>query len=182
MFLGLICAAFGLFAPTVLMPILHEYCELLAEETRLAGRVAELDREIRRRGELANAFAHDTLINERLAMLDLGYRRPNEVVLPVLPGNYAAAASRAYEPVTAPGRLSLPGHWPQWAREVEHWADQKGLIGLFLDSSLRPVFLLMSGGLVVAAFVLFAPTTVGRPSRSSRPASGAELVAAQPAG
>jgi hypothetical protein len=182
MFLCLTCTAFGLFAPTVLMPILHEHCELLAEEVRLAGRVAELDREIRRRAHLANAFAHDAVINERLAILDLGYRRPGEVILPVLPGNYAAAASRAYEPVPTPGRLSLPGHWPRWAREVEDWADQRGLIGLFLDSSLRPVFFLMSGGLVIAAFVLFAPTTGGRPGRANRPVGGDELAVAQPAG
>ena len=162
MFMGLACAAFCLFAPTVLLPVLHEHCYLIAEEARLTQRVAELEHEIQRQAELAGAFAHDAVINERLAILDLHYQKPNEVILPVLPRGYSAPSSRSAENPTMRGALVFPTHWPAWTHNAERWAADRGLVGVFLNPSLRPVFFFMSAGLVIAAFVLFAPTAPPR--------------------
>ena len=165
MFAALMCLALGLFAPTILLPILREHCELLAEEARLTRRIAELERETRHRSDLAEAFAHDAVINERLAMLDLRYRKPNEVVLPVVP---RADTRHATQPLVEPPSecsLRLPSHWPSWAHDARDRADAYGLTDRFLDPALRPVFLLMSVGLVIAAFVLSAP----RPRRRNIP-------------
>ncbi|HKQ49179.1 MAG TPA: hypothetical protein VJZ71_14000 [Phycisphaerae bacterium] len=158
MFVLLTLLAFALFAPTVLLPILRDHCELLAEESRLQKRVAELEGDVAHHEELAYAFAHDSVINERLAVLDLRYRRPDEVVIPVLAGNLAKPEPpRTPPPAPARSALNLPDDWPAWTLAAESWSARHGLIDLFLDSMLRPVFLLMSGGLTIAAFVLFAP-------------------------
>jgi len=67
--------------------------------------------------------------------------------------------------------LHIPADWPGGVHRVEQWAGRHGLIDLFLDRSLRPALLFMSGGLIIAAFVLFSPwgfecRTHGSPRRS----------------
>ncbi|MCC7315072.1 MAG: hypothetical protein IT419_09635, partial [Planctomycetes bacterium] len=68
MFLLLLGLSFVVFAPTVLLPILRDYCDLLAEETQLAADVAALEAEVARRDELMYAFKNDAVVNERLAV------------------------------------------------------------------------------------------------------------------
>ncbi len=160
MFLLLTMLAFVLYAPTTLLPILRDYCNLLAEETHLTKTVASLERELEIQDQLTNAFKNDPLMNERLAVLDLHYHKPGEVVLPVLPVGYAKQPiDPPEEQHRAANSLHLPDHFPTWTLTVEHWANDQGLIKLFLDPTLRPIFLLMAAGLVIAAFVLFAPSS-----------------------
>ena len=158
MFVLLVLLAFALFAPAVLLPKLRQYGELLQEEQTIRRRVAQLNDEVRQRAELADSFANDTVVNERLAVLDLGYRKPNEEVFSVTADD-PIVGSELPPADTKPPRsaLLLPEDCPPWAIDLEKWGNQKGVIDLFLDPGLRPVFLLMSGGLLVAAFVLFAP-------------------------
>ena len=168
MFVMLACLAYCLFAPTVLLPILKEHCELLAEEVRLKDRVAKLQGEVAHREELAYAFAHDSVINERLAVLDLRYRKPDEVVISVLAGNIPKPETpKAPSPKPPSSAINLPDDWPGWSLKAESWSARYGLIDLFLDPMLRPVFLLMSAGLTIAAFVLFAPRVRKRPADQS---------------
>lgn len=169
MFLLLAGLAFGLFAPTVLLPILKEHCDLLAEEAELNKHVAELKGEVAHLNELAYAFAHDTVINERLAVLDLRYRKPDEVILPVLTAGFAKPEpKKVTPPKPARSALNFPDDWPEWSLQAESWSARYGLIDLFLDPMLRPVFLLMSGGILIAAFVLFAPRVRPRRAHQSR--------------
>lgn len=178
MFLMLSCLAFVVFAPTVVLPIIRDYGELLAEEHRLAEQIVDLDREIARREELAYAFENDAVINERLAVLDLRYKRPDEVIVSILSDTaMIPAAPAAHEELAVASALLMPPDWPLWTKRAELWADEKGLIRLFLDPALRPVFLLMSCGLVIAAFVLFAPRV--RPAHARRePTAIASMVEA----
>ena len=180
LFFVLACLAFSLFAPAIVLPVLRDYGDLVAEERSLAERVAELEGELRHRGDLAKAFAHDVVINERLAILDLHYTRPGEVVLPVLPANYTAAAPRPAEALPPERTLTLPPHWPQWAGAAQQWADEKGLVGVFLDPTLRPILLLMSAGLAIAAFVLFAPRPDNQPTHPRREGAANQTALTQP--
>jgi hypothetical protein len=158
MFVLLSLLSFALFTPTVMLPKLRQYGELLQEEAKLKQRVTELNDEVRHRAELAEAFARDAIVNERLAVLDLGYRKPNEEVYAVLSDDPIPLPETPPSEQKPPrSALLLPDDWPAWAARAEVWAEQRGLIDLFLDEGLRPVFLFMSGGLLVAAFVLFAP-------------------------
>jgi hypothetical protein len=69
--------------------------------------------------------------------------------------------------------MHIPAHWPAAIRAMGRWTNDRGLVDLFLNPTLRPAFLLMSGGLIVAAFVLFAP----RPKpRTPRPSTRAALA------
>jgi hypothetical protein len=158
MFLLLACLSFVLFAPTAALPALKEYCDLLVEEARLQARVTELEGELKRRQELADAFAHDAIVNERLAMLDLHYQKPGEIVVPVGPLHPPAPeAQPAAAEALDQHKIVIPESWPAWTHDAHDWAEQHGLIKLFLDSTFRPIFLLMAGGLLIAAFVLYAP-------------------------
>ena len=162
-----------MFAPTILLPILREHGQLLAEEARLTQRTTDLQNEIARQEALLKAFASDLTINQRLAVLDLNYQNPNEEVLPVLPKGFAAASPKPPDLPVQRGVLLIPPHWPTTIRAMGRWTDDQGLIDLFLNPTLRPAFLLMSGGLIIAAFVLFAPRPKPRPRR---PAGRAALA------
>lgn len=175
MFVVLATLAFGMFAPTILLPILSEHSKLLAEEERLTQRIADLRREAARQEALLKAFASDLTINERLAVLDLKYQNPNEEVLPVLPKGFAAALPKPAGPPVRQSILLIPAHWPATIRAMDRWTNDQGLIDLFLDPTLRPAFLLMSGGLIIAAFVLFAP----RPKPRARPPTARTALASQ---
>ena len=166
MFVGFAFLSFSIFAPTILLPILREHADLLEEEQRLKDQVRALEARIDNQAALGEAFATDVTLNERLAVLDLNYHNPQEETLPVLHDPDAAEISqRPNDP--RPDRMSLvPAHWPEPLLKAERWVDANGLIALFLDPTLRPVFLLMSGGLIIAAFVLFAPTAASRKRRT----------------
>lgn len=157
MFVVLMLSAFSVFAPSVLLPMIREHTALLASEVRLAEEVAATEAELERRGEVLEAFKSDPQTIARLALLDLRYRRPDEVVLSVHPTPASRSVTKPTADTVRPNGLDLPPAWPSWSHSVETWASRQGLIDLFLDASLRPVLLLMSGGLLVAAFVLFVP-------------------------
>jgi hypothetical protein len=158
MFVVFALLSFAMFAPVVMLPIIREHCELLVEEARLLERTATLQTELSRRVVMLDAFENDAVVNERLAMLDLHYRKPGEAVLTILPNQFHAegAAVASTEPVFQ-SVLKIPSDWPAPVRRAEAWAQRYGLIDLFLNPDVRPAFLLMSGGLLIAAFVLFAP-------------------------
>ena len=156
MFLLLTTMAFAIFAPAVILPVLREFGELSLEEERLKIKVADLEAESEHRADLAEAFEHDTLINERLAVLDLHYQKPHEEVVSVTPSD--ASSGQAVRPPEARNTaIMLPKSSPPWALRMQQWADENGVLDLFFDQTLRPVLLLMAQGLLIAAFVLYAP-------------------------
>lgn len=159
MFFALSSIAFLLFAPTIVLPLLQQHGQLMGEEAHLRQRVVELQDEVRRRAELEEAFQRDAVVNERLAVLDLGYRRPNEEVMTVLNEERVIAEQAASAGLGAvtDGPILLPAEWPAWIHQTIRWGQRRGLVDVFLDPDLRAVLLLMSAGLVVASFVLFAP-------------------------
>lgn len=162
MFLLLALLSFAVYAPTVVLPIIREHCELLAEEARIKQEVQGLRKEVARGEEMLDAFKHDSEVIERLAQIDLRYQRPNEETMPVTPTRTFPAPDAAAADFSEPtGTLLLPHDWPEWALAAQRWGDDRGVTRLFIDARLRVVLLLMSGGLLVAAFVLFAPA--GRP-------------------
>lgn len=170
MFVLFVLLSFALFAPVVMLPIVRDHCELLVEEGKLRERNALLQHELDRRIALRDAFENDAVVNERLAMLDLHYRKPGEDVLTILPNHFQAdpVVVESTTP-TFQSVLRIPADWPEPVRKTEAWAQQYGLIDLFLNPDVRPAFLLMAGGLLVAAFVLFAPRLPRRRIDRSQP-------------
>lgn len=181
MFILLTLLAFAIYTPATLLPIVRDHCEQLAEEQRLSARVFDLQRELGRQSSLAEAFEQDALINERLAVLDLRFEKPDEIVLPVLPPRRSASSSAAEIEADFRSALRIPPAWPAWARTAEQWGQRRGLIDMFLDPSLRPIFMLMSAGLVIAAFILFAPERRPRRELSEVVAPGSPPASESPA-
>ena len=157
MFMLLALLSFCVYAPTVVLPIIREHCELLTEEARLKVAVQGLHRDVARGEEMLDAFKHDSEVIERLAQIDLRYQRPNEETMSITPTRTFPAPDTATLEEEPAGSLLLPNDWPAWALAAERWGDERGVTRLFIDARLRVVLLLMAGGLVVAAFVLFAP-------------------------
>ncbi len=157
LFVAFTLLAFCLFAPTVMFPLVQQYGKTLEEESRLIGLNQEFERKVERREHHLDAFANDVTIIERLAILDLRYENPDEEILTVMPIAPAPTETSADTASAFQSELRTPATWPRRVRSAEAWAEQQGLIDLFLDPGLQPVFLLMSCGLIIAAFVLFAP-------------------------
>jgi len=161
LFLLFVLTAFVLFAATVLLPVLRDHTELLEEERALQARIAQLEDCVARAVDFAANMADDPVTNERLARIELGYTRPGETVVRVPPAIEPGTANRP-RPVRPRSGALLPRGWPWWTYTAENWANQRGLIEPFLKPSLRAMWLLMSAGLLVAAFVLFTPRAIGR--------------------
>jgi len=177
MFVVFTLAAFVLFMPVVLFPLIRDHCQLLADETQLKLVTADLEKELVRQEALVQAFKEDATVNERLAVLDLHYNNPSEETVNVLPSHFAIMpAERAGEPAHQ-SVLKIPATWPDRIRQYELWAQRHGLIDLFMDHALQPVFLLMAGGLIVAALVLFAPRVQPESARVIQPQASRELFA-----
>ncbi|MFO0972859.1 MAG: hypothetical protein U1A27_05385 [Phycisphaerae bacterium] len=154
-FFLLLILASVLYAPAVLLPVLRDHARVLAEEQALQHDVTALEEQVQRAERLAEAFRTDPAVNERLAQLELRYERPGERVVTILPDEPGAAA--AHPASAAESESLVPADWPDWARTAETAAARWGLVRLFLAPATRGVLLLMSAGLLIAAFVLFPP-------------------------
>jgi cell division protein FtsB len=169
LFFILVTLAFFAYAPAVLLPVLREYSAVLAEQRRLNREIEDLETQVQRMRRMATAFKEDPDVNERLAQIDLRYRRPDEEIVPIPPPLDAEFDER---PVAADAEDALvPPHWPVWAHQWEQTAREWGLVRVYLDPSARVVLLLMAGGLVIAAFVLYAPAAPDDEDETYRAAS-----------
>lgn len=161
-------AAFFMFAAPVLLPVARDYTRLLEEEQALALRVARLEDRARRLDQFAAAVATDPHVNERLARMELGYTRPGESVIMVDPSPGSASGAQAGPWLDDAGVRVLPPHWPDWAHRAESWAAQRGLLAAFMAPSLRGVWMLLSAGLVFAAFLVFGRRGGTAPREAAR--------------
>lgn len=158
MFVLLVLMAFALYGPAVLLQVLAENAAVLAEERRLSELVGAQQRQVDTIRELIDAFQHDPIVNERLALMDLKYQRPGEEIVPVaLEGEPPFPTSGPAAHVDAADLALVPSDWPRWSRDAESWARQNHLTRLYISPTVRIVLLLMAGGLLVAAFVLYPP-------------------------
>jgi len=71
------------FSSAAVWPAWMEYEAQARQRDRLAQRVKQLERNKREGAELIDAVQSDPSVAERIALKELGYRRPGEAVLPV---------------------------------------------------------------------------------------------------
>lgn len=167
-FILFMLTAIPLFAAPVLLPVVRDYTRMLEEEQALSLRVARLEERARRLDEFAAAVQADPHVNERLARMELGYTRPGESVIMVDPSPGAASSAQAGRWFDDAGGRITPPDWPDWAQRAESWAAQRGLIAAFMDPSLRGVWMLLSAGLVFAAFFVFGRRGGPAPRETAR--------------
>ncbi len=151
MFWLLIALAGATFAPCVALPIWREY-----EATALAKQIEEqhnsaMRADVQRQRRTLDALRSDPGVATRLALRELSYERPGEEQVDV-PGAMLATMPARSNPVTLtavdPPRpiARLLGRLPVLDYD-----------GLFCRGPTRTVLMLLSGALVVTAFLLFPP-------------------------
>ena len=72
MFVILAFLSFALYAPTVILPMIREHCDLLAEERRLSAAVADIHHEVERRNEMLDAFKQQ-LVADHVKIDEAGF-------------------------------------------------------------------------------------------------------------
>jgi len=122
--------------------------------------VNDLEVQVKRNEKRAEALLADPLVNHRIIRRELNYRSENEEVFqwPV-----AEVYLLQNEPVTVSPKTNVSSgdSFPAWLLELRRWLPNWPWERLFVKPSNRLLLLMLSGGLIVTAFVLYGP----KPSR-----------------
>lgn len=158
MFWLLTSMALVVFAACVLLPIWLETETLMQREAQAEATVAAFRARLAEQDRVIAALTSDPLVNERLARRELRFRRVEEDVWPVNGPSSAGESPTVASLVTTPALELPPAPEPppiaQWAHR---WLPRLPWVELFAKPPNRTIFLLMAGGLLVAAFVLYGP-------------------------
>jgi len=141
-------AAIG-FVPCIVLPIWRDYQALALAAQAEERLVAELRADVQRQKRTLEAIRTDPAAGVRLAQRELAYYRPGqlEVHVPGVPAVKATAVVQPLEPVEPPASVArLLGRLP--AANYDR---------IFCRGPTRTVIMLLAGGLVVSAFVLYSP-------------------------
>lgn len=161
MFWVLIVLAAAGFVPAIMLPIWRDYQAMALAAQAEERLVAPLRSEVQRQRRVLEAIRTDPGVNARLAQRELAYRRPDqrEIPLPGVPASTTALIVEPLEAVEPPlpatrllGRLPAANY------------DQ-----LFCHGPTRMVIILLSGGLVVAAFALYSRSPGPEATGQDRP-------------
>jgi len=151
------------FVPCVLVPVWVETEELYAVERQMASVVEDLEEVVARNEKRADALLHDPLVNRRVAQRELNLRSESEEVLHWSPEELEALRPPPVSATQAeddPVELDVA---PPWLAQTAAWLPDWPWRKLFAESPQRPILLLMAGGLLLAAFLLYAPTPQDKP-------------------
>lgn len=158
--------AFALFAPAVLLPLWEESRVAHAYERGKAREVADLQAVRDRNVVRIRALQEDPLVIERIARRDLNIRPEGEQATQWSSRELAALAVRV--PAELAGDSEAAWVPPSWVQRASAWLPDWPYRKLFVEMPNRLLMLLMAGGLLVTAFVLYSPNS----GRSPRPRSG----------
>jgi hypothetical protein len=160
MFWVLAGMAFALFAPAVLLPLWEESREIHAYEGRMAAAIAGLQAQRDRNQARIEALKEDPLVIERIARRELNYKPGGEQVAQWPRQELAAMAVRVPANFHEDDRSGpLPA---AWVNKVQAWLPAWPYRKLFVEMPNRMLMLMMAGGLLVTAFVLYGPNA-GKP-------------------
>ena len=167
MFGVLTSMALAIFAPCVLVPIWVEGEQLRAYERTLATTVADREAELAQAKAQDEALRVDPLVNERMVRRELNHRPAGEQVIRWSPRELAAVRVHLPEQeAKAPplkddvlsARVAAVARWlPDWP-----WRE------LFAESPQRLILLMMAGGLLLAAFLLYGASPPSKVAITSR--------------
>jgi len=172
MFWTLLAMGFATLAPCVLLPVWNDLQRWLQAEQTLTTTVAALQADLARGRRIMDALRTDPAVNERLAMRELGYERPDVEIVDLDPPGMRIESIRPRSqgpvPLAAPGRGACgpaqadpipPQPAPPFAglaAWLERWLPDWPWSALFCQSRTRYVMLAMSLGLIAGAFILYS--------------------------
>ena len=133
LFWGLLVAGMAVLGACIVVPVWMN-CQVLAAQSRaLSERVAEHRLGAMADQEAIEAAQHSVAFNERLLIEELNYQRPGEQIL---------MASASQEGEAEGAAVAQSGVGPPWLRA-------------FVQGDTRSILLVMSGGLVLFAFIYY---------------------------
>jgi len=156
MFWFLCSMAVIIFVPCVLVPVWVETDAVLNHERAVAAKVGDFEARAAKNDVRIAALLADPLVNERVIRRELNYRPEGEriVRLPMIArelGAYRADVDSSHdgkcESMYQDAVVSASRWLPPWPWRL-----------LFATAPNRHILLLMAGGLLISAFVLYGPT------------------------
>ena len=169
MFWVLTTLAMAVFAPCVLVPIWLETEEVIEHERSAAALVAGLQRQVDRNDARARALLADPLVNERIIRRELNFRPDGEQVVRWRSAELVGLDLDLPEP-SPDAAIEPSDHHPAWMTPLGRWLPPWPWRKLFGESPNRSLLLVLAGGLLVSAFVLYGPAS-SHPSRRAERAS-----------
>jgi hypothetical protein len=147
----------AVFAPCVLMPIWRDLQHTQAYEHELAQVIAYLEQQIERNEAHMQALRTDPLVNERYARRDLNQRVEGERLIPFDAESLSSVEIYLRGPLVpmADDLSTVKTERSVWLDEAEVWLPAWVYSDAFRTSPQREILLIMSAGLLIAAFVLF---------------------------
>lgn len=172
MFWVLTGLALAIFVPCTLVPVVLEGEKLAAHARLLEEQVAGLEARYERSRAMAEALASDPLVNERIARRELNYQPDDERTIRWSVQDLAAIQATIPQPPALPSPEPAPA-LPEparagWIEALRTWLPAWPYRDLFASDPQRSILLLMAGGLLLAAFLLYDPSP--RPRSATGPA------------
>ena len=159
MFWLLTSAAMVLFAACVLVPICQETSEAQQYEQAMAGLITQLEQQRTRNEAHIAALRADPLVNERILRRQLNCRPQGEQLIHWAPGQLQNVRVWAPEPqpagMTSSGENPAASSRPRWVTALTRWLPAWPWQQLFGQAPSRTLMLLMAGGLLLTAFLLY---------------------------
>ena len=162
MFWLLTSMALAVFTPCVLVPIWARTQAIRAYEDSLTVVVDDLERTIERNDKRIQALLGDPLVNERIVRRELNYQPEGESIIRWAPEALASVPSRLPDQPAEQPTPASPAAAASRLGSLQRWLPNWPWSRLFAESPSRPLLLLMAGGLLATAFVLYGP----RPART----------------
>lgn len=159
MFWFLTGLALALFAPCVLLPVWVETERIIERERVAAEMVTQLEHQVARNDARIEALLADPLVSERMLRRELNYRTDGErvVALPTAAELASMEVNVPVEPIAEPEPITLADARPVWMVSLRRWLPAWPWRQLFVEAPNRTFILIMAGGLLAAAFVLYRP-------------------------
>jgi hypothetical protein len=150
MFWVLIGLAAVAFIPCIVLPIWRDYQAAVLEARLEEQKVAVLQADVDRQRRVLEAIRTAPAVSVRLAQRELGYRQPGQQHV-LVAGEVPSALEG--EPIVQPVSATVEPPEPI-ARLVAPLPEMR-YDQVFCEPPTRTVIMLLSGGLMVAAFVLY---------------------------
>jgi len=160
MFWVLTVLALLIFAPSVLVPLWLEKEQLGEYERSLAGAVAQIESQVARSQARSQALLTDPQVNERIIRRELNVQPQGERVIRWSPDELAAARPEIVVPASQPAAREREENSSRCVAVLSQWLPDWPYRDLFARSPQRPLLMAMAGGLLLAAFMLYAPSPI----------------------
>lgn len=163
MFCVLTALALSVFTPCVLMPLWYETEQLRNYERACIDVVAALKAQSARNMDRIAALQADPLVVERVMRRELNFQPADERLVHVAMPEVDPLPPLKAEPLSGAEGQPPPSPVVGWVATLSRWLPNWPWRALFLDNPNRMLFLLLAGGLQVAAFLLYAPSPPSAP-------------------